>query len=103
MVMGCTLLWLYRRRWVVGEDEQVAEELESLPDDFAGHEDGREFLLNLLDVDLRGVSEEGGDASSPKSRGFQFRICLNDSLRRHWKSKCLRDFLFVAEIDVMHI
>lgn len=39
---------------VVGEDEQIAEELETLPDDFARNEHGREFLLNLRDVDLRG-------------------------------------------------
>jgi hypothetical protein len=43
---------------VVGEDEEVAEELKTLPDDFARHEHGREFLLNLRNVDLRGVSEQ---------------------------------------------
>ena len=42
---------------VVGEDEEVAEELKTLPDDFARHEHGRELLLNLRNVDLRGVSE----------------------------------------------
>jgi hypothetical protein len=46
---------------VVGKDEEVAEDLETLPDGFARHEHGREFLLNLRDIDLRGVSEQAAE------------------------------------------
>jgi hypothetical protein len=46
---------------VVGVKMKVTEELEALPDDFAGHEDGREFLLHLRDVDLRGVSDQAAE------------------------------------------
>ena len=48
---------------VVGEDEHVAEDFESLPDGFARHEDGREVFLHLRDVDLRGVSEQAAEES----------------------------------------
>ena len=47
----------------VGEDEHIAEDLESLPDGFAGCEHRREILLNLGDVDFRGVSEQAAEAS----------------------------------------
>jgi hypothetical protein len=33
---------------VVGENEHIAEDLETLPDDFAGHEHGREFPWCVL-------------------------------------------------------
>lgn len=48
---------------MVGDDEQIAEDLEPLPDRFAWHEHGREFLLHLGDIDLRGVSKRAAEES----------------------------------------
>ncbi len=45
---------------VVGEDEEIAEELKALADDLARHEHGLEFLPHLGEVDFRGLSGQAG-------------------------------------------
>jgi hypothetical protein len=64
---------------VVGEDAQATEELKTLFDGLARPEHGREFLLNLRNVDLRGVSEQ---AAEEESHEFSWEVILfSDEVR----------------------